>query len=159
MWRSLLLLATLLLPLPATAQTQAFGERTQETIPVGNNRFLIFVGAPDGEQTGYTVDLIQVQDGMPFYVPLFIEDFDPVKQAAKLSYGVAFFAKSYLYDRATNTMNIRATGSQTGSLIEMRYRLDGDIFHLLQVTSTTPPSSVPQVLYKASAPAAAQPKK
>ena len=65
---------------------------------------------------------------------------------------MAFFAKSYLYDRATSMMTIRSIGGQTGSVIEMRYKLDGDIFHLHQVTSTTPPSSVPEVLFKLEAP-------
>lgn len=157
MLRKLLLLLALLAPLPAAAQAQPFGERTQETIPVGGNRFLIFVGAPDGEQVGYTVDLIQVQDGIPFYVPLFIEDFDPATRKPKLSYGVAFFAKSYLFDRATRTMSIRAQGAQTGSIIEMRYRLDDDIFHLLQVNSTTPPGKVPEVLFKAATAGTATP--
>lgn len=151
MWPKLLLAYLLLLAAPALAQTQPFGERTQETVPVGNGRFLIFVGAPDEKRTGYTVDLIQVSDGIPFYVPLFIEDFDAETGGVHLSYGVAFFAKSYTYDRATNHLTIKADSvTDSATHYEMRYRLDGDIFHLQQATAISGNSAVPKLLFKAT---------
>lgn len=143
------LLLTLSLARPVTAETTAFGERTQETVPVGGGKFLIFVGATDGSRIGYTVDMIQIQDGIPFYVPLFIEDYDADTNRAKLSYGVAFYANTYLYDRNTNIMEIKTIDAGSGKKYDLRYRLDGDIFHLLQVAASNG-KGVPKIIFKAT---------
>lgn len=132
--RLLAVIAALLLPAPAPAETTQIGERTQETIPVGDSRFLIFVGAPDGRQVGYTVDMIKIEEGIPFYVPLFMEEFDTETKTARLSYGVAFYAVSYHYDRAANLLNLKTVDDSTHTRYDYRYRLDNDIFHLQQVT-------------------------
>lgn len=124
----------LLTPSNSTAQERELGQRTQETIPVGDNRFLIYVGAQNEDVIGYTVDMIKIDNGIPFYVPLFIEDYDIATNSVDLSYGVAFFAHNYIFERDTKIMTIKTFG-KSKTLYALRYRLDDDIFHLLSVTA------------------------
>jgi hypothetical protein len=150
--------ALLLLASPALADATSYGERTQETIPVDATHFLIFVGAPDEKQTGYTVDMIQIENGIPFYVPLFMEEFDAETAKVTLGYGVAFLASSYHYDKATGQLDIRTLDPQKHQRIDLHYKLDTDIFHLQQATSQSDAActgnackTIPKVLYKTSA--------
>ncbi len=126
-------LAALLTLLASPALAQDAGERTQETVPVGEGRFLIFVGAPDGAQSGYTADMIKVEDGTPYYIPLFMEEYDPETNTAKLAYGVAFEATSYHYDKDKKSLAIRNINGPNRQ--DLTYALDNDILHLKTVTS------------------------
>jgi hypothetical protein len=119
---------------PALAEAMSYGERTQETIAAGNNRFLIFVGAPDGEQSGYTVDMIKIQDGMPFYIPLFMEEYDTDTHRINLGYGVAFQAAAYTYSKASGMLDFKTIEPEKGVRYDFRYKLIDDIFKLQQVT-------------------------
>jgi len=122
-------------PHSAWAEKQKYGERTQETIDVGEGRFLIFVGAPTDGQVGYTVDLLKIEDGAPFYIPLFMEEYDPETNKAQLGYGVAFEAVSYRYNKAKKTLDIRTLNPETKTRLDLHYTLDEDILHLKTVTS------------------------
>lgn len=124
------LLAVLLL---CASPAHAEGERTQETVPVGEGRFLIFVGAPTEAQMGYTVDLIKVEDGVPYYIPLFIEDYDAETNTAKLGYGVAFEAADYRFSKTEQTLDIQTLRPETKSKLLLHYTLDDDILHLQSV--------------------------
>ncbi|MBY0408352.1 MAG: hypothetical protein K2Q01_11735 [Rickettsiales bacterium] len=130
-----ILLLFLSFSLPAHAETQSYGERTQETVPVGDNKFLIFVGAPDASQSGYTADMIQIEEGIPFYVPLFMEEYDPESNTTQLGYGVAFQAISYDYNKMSKTLDIRTMDDERKKRYNLRYSLDTDILHLKKVTS------------------------
>lgn len=134
MMRALLLLFALIAT-PAVAETQSYGERTQETIPVGDNRFLIFVGAPDGTQVGYTVDMLKIDDGIPYYIPLFMEEFNHDTKKPELSYGVAFQAATYHYDKEKQILDFRTLEPETKTRTDYKYKLDTDILHLKLVTT------------------------
>lgn len=154
----LCLLALLCASGPASAEPASYGERTQETVPVGSNQFLIFVGAPDGAQSGYTVDMIQINEGIPFYVPLFMEEYDTDTHRIALGYGVAFQAVSYTFSKASGVLEFKTVEESKGALYDFRYRLAKDIFKLQQVTvqRNTPctgdacKTMLPKVLFKAA---------
>ncbi len=133
--RARLALLLALFAFPAYAEDPAASERTQETIPVGDSRFLIFVGAPDDGQIGYTVDLIKVDDGTPYYIPLFMEEYNHDTNTAQLSYGVAFEAVSYHYNKTEHTLDIRSIAPETKTRLDLHYTLDDDILHLQSVMS------------------------
>jgi hypothetical protein len=120
---------------PAYAKAPPLGERTQETIPVSKGKFLIVVGAPDESQNGYTIDMIQVEEGIPYYIPLFIEDYDPDTNTAKLGYGVAFYAKDYSFNKKASTLDINTLSPDTTTRYHLHYTLDDDILHLQTVTT------------------------
>src|SRR4051812_15720583 len=61
----------------------------QETVALGDNRFLIFSGtASDHGEYGYTIDLVKIEGGIPHFDPLFIEEYNPDTNRAKLEYGI-----------------------------------------------------------------------
>jgi hypothetical protein len=108
----------------------------QETVALGNNRFLIFSGtAGERGQYGYTVDLIKIDGGIPRFDPLFIEEYNPDLNRARLEYGVAFMCTSYHYDRPANLLNFTIDLEDTGERLLLKYRLDVDILRLVEVMS------------------------
>ena len=123
-----------LLTTPAFAAATDEG-RTQETVAVSEGRFLIFVGAPSEKQMGYTADLIKVENGIPTYLPLFIEEYDHDTNTTKLSYGVAFEAKSYHYNKAKHSLDINSLEPESEVQLNYHYTLDNDILHLQTVTT------------------------
>lgn len=129
----------------------------QETVALGNNRFLIYSGtAGELGQYGYTVDLVKIEGGIPRFDPLFIEEFNPETNQAKLEYGVAFLCSSYHFDKIANVMTYTVDIPQPRERLQLRYRLDTDIFRLEEVLSqkTAPcpkePCAplAPQTIYK-----------
>lgn len=115
-------------------------ELKQETVALGDNRFIIFSGTPDNNgQFGYTADLIKIEGGMPHYAPLFIEDYDVDSNTARLSYGVAFLCLSYHFDKPTNTFTYTGFDPDTNTRLQLTYKLDTDIFRLQEVESQKTP--------------------
>jgi hypothetical protein len=153
------LMLAMLCVLPANADPVARGERTQETTILGDNRFLIFVGSPDNGQTGYTVDLIKIDNGIPYYVPLFMEEYDVDTGAVNLSDGVAFMAEHYRFDRAAGTLEYTSIDRGRHAHIRYKYKLNVDILTLQEVVGQkdgpcADPScktNMPRLLYKAKA--------
>ena len=110
--------------------------KKQETIALGNNRFLIFSGSlNDDKQYGFTIDLVEIQNGTPRFDPLFMEDFDPETQKHTMSLGAAFFAQNYHYDKITNALNYTSVSSDNMSRLQYRYVLEGDTLTLNEVLS------------------------
>ena len=129
-----LILGILLGALPAVAEpTEPPKERHQETISVGDNRFLIFVGAPGESQDGYTVDLIKTENGVPHFDTLFIEDYDIDTRNVSISEGVAFQAISYHYDKATNMLDYTTIAPDIHVRYQYKYKFSGDRFLLQEV--------------------------
>lgn len=129
----------------------------QETVSLGNNRFLIYSGtAGERGQYGYSVDLVKIEGGIPRFDPLFIEEFNPDINQAKLEYGVAFLCSSYHFDKINNSMTYTVELEETHERLLLKYRLDVDIFKLEEVVSQktgpcpkepcTP--SAPKTIYK-----------
>jgi len=107
----------------------------QETVALGNNRFLIFSGtAGDKGQYGYTVDLVKIEGGIPHFDPLFIEEYNPETNKANLEYGVAFMCLGYRYDKADNSMTYTVE-DESKTRLQLKYKLDVDIFKLQEVDS------------------------
>jgi hypothetical protein len=108
----------------------------QETVALGDNRFLIFSGtAAGGGQYGYTVDLVKIEDGIPHFDPLFIEDYNEDTNKAQLDYGVAFMALSYHFNKSDNTMSFTTEDEENHTRMQLNYKLDVDIFKLQKVVS------------------------
>jgi hypothetical protein len=129
----------------------------QETVPLGNNRFLIYSGtAGERGQYGYSVDLVKIEGGIPRFDPLFIEEYNPDLNSAKLEYGVAFLCSSYHFDKTNNSMTYTVEMQETSERLLLKYKLDVDIFKLEEVMSQktgpcpkepcTP--SAPKTIYK-----------
>lgn len=128
----------------------------QETVALGSNRFLIFSGTSNGRgEYGYSVDLVKIDDGVPHFDPLFIEEYVRETNSANLSYGVAFMALSYRFDKADNTMTYTFSDEDTQTRYQLKYWLDVDIFKLREVISQTMcpkepcPPSLPKTVFKA----------
>jgi hypothetical protein len=106
----------------------------QETVALGDNRFLIFSGTAGQEKHyGYTVDLVKIEDGIPRFDPLFMEEYDLDRNAARLEYGVAFMALSYRFDRNDGTFDYTVVDAEDQSRYQYKYKLDVDIFKLQEV--------------------------
>ena len=159
---SLLILAALSLTFPAqAAETRKAMQQQdvvkQETIDLGNSRFLIFSGtANEHALYGYTVDLVKIENGIPHFDPLFIEDYNPETNQAVLGYGVAFMCLSYHFDKADNSMTYTVE-DENKTRLQLKYKLDVDIFKLEEVVSQTPCAkepcapTPPQTIFKAAA--------
>lgn len=137
--------------LPAYAAAPAKPERIQETIDLGKNRFIIFMGEPNDDLYAYTADLIVMKGGVPHFAPLFMEDYDSESNSVTLSEGLVFQAKSYHYDKANATLDITTEDAQKQSRVVYKYHLDNDIMKLQTVIwqKVGGPSAAPKVLYKA----------
>ena len=102
---------------------------------LGNNRFLIFSGtASERGQYGYTVDLVKIEDGIPHFDPLFIEEYNSETNQVKLEYGVAFMCLSYHFDKTDNSMTY-SFEDEAQNRLQLKYKLDVDIFKLDEVVS------------------------
>ncbi len=134
-------LSAALLALPAHAATarKQMSEQDilkQETVSLGNNRFLIYSGtAGEHGQYGYTVDLVKIEGGIPHFDPLFIEEYNPDINRSKLEYGVAFMCLSYHFDKADSSMTYTIEQEETHERLQLKYKLDVDIFKLQEVVS------------------------
>ena len=151
--------ATVAAPAPAATKSDP---NTQETITLGNNRFLIFSGTASDIPShgyGYTIDLVKIDNGIPHFDPLFIEDFDLETKAPRLQYGVAFMATQYTFNKADNSMTYVTFDPETNAHLKLTYKLDVDIFKLQEAVGELPqpcakdpcPPSAPQTLFKVSA--------
>lgn len=128
------LLSCASLPAFATETVKPDDVTRQETVSLGNNRFLIFSGtAAENKEYGYTVDLVKIEGGVPRFDPLFIEEYDAQRNAPNLSYGVAFFALNYHFDKASNTLDYTMIDRDDGTRWQFKYKLDVDIFKLQKV--------------------------
>jgi hypothetical protein len=108
----------------------------QETVALGDNRFIIFNGSPNADsEYGYTADLIKIENGTPHFDPLFIEEYDADNNASHLTYGVAFMCSSYRFDKATSTFTYTAVDPENKARLQLTYKLDVDIFKLQEVVS------------------------
>ena len=144
---SLLILSLFIaLPAQATETRKAMAQQDvikQETIDLGNSRFLIFSGtANEHALYGYTVDLVKIENGIPHFDPLFIEDYNPETNQAVLGYGVAFMCLSYHFNKADNSMTYTME-DENKTRLQLKYKLDVDIFKLEQVDSQTPCAKEP----------------
>ena len=137
--------------LPAYAAEPAKPERTQQTVELGNNRFLIFVGEPNDDLYAYTADLIVLKNGIPHFEPLFMEEYDAESNAVNLSEGLVFQAKNYHYDKADSTLDITTEDAQKQNRFEYKYHLDTDIMKLKDVIMQNigGQTSAPIILYRA----------
>lgn len=112
----------------------------QETIALGNNRFLIFSGtAGENKSYGYTVDLVKIENGIPRFEPLFMEEYDAGRNAARLEYGVAFFAQSYHYDKNAGTLDYTFIDPDDKTRTQYKFKLDVDILKLQEVVTQDKP--------------------
>ena len=144
--------------LPAQAAALTKVERKQETVELGNNRYIVFIGESNGTQFGYTADLIVTDKGVPHFEPIFTEEFDVDSRNINLSEGIAFQAESYHFDKITNMLDYTFTDSERHQRFQFKYHLDTDLFTLREVvmqkeeTCEKPPcaqTTTPQVIYKA----------
>jgi len=131
--------AFLALPALAEAPRKALNTQDvtkQETVVLGNSRFLIFSGTlGDHGQYGYTVDLVKIENAIPHFDPLFMEEYNADTNTAKLEYGVAFMALSYHFDKADGTLTYTSLDPETNTRLQFKYTLDVDIFKLDEVVS------------------------
>ena len=148
--RKFLLAALFLLaPLQAIAAEHPKSERKQETIELGNNRFLIFVGEPNNSQFAYTADLVVTQNGVPHFEPLFTEEYDPDTNSVNLSEGIAFQAETYHFDKNTYTLDFTMMDTNKHVRYQYKYLLAVDMFTLQQVVMQKGEGSLPKTLYRA----------
>jgi|GEM_PF-4808340 len=106
----------------------------QETIALGNNRFLIFSGtAGEHKQYGYMVDLVKIENGTPRFDPLFMEEYVHELNASRLAYGVAFMAQNYRFDKSDNTLDFTVIDPEDHARYQYKYKLDLDILKLQEV--------------------------
>ncbi len=136
----------------------------QETIALGANRFLIISGsAASNNAYGYTIDLIKLDNGIPHFDPLFMEEYAPETNTAHLEYGIAFMATSYNFDKAYETLTLTTDDFDTHTRYQLHYKLDVDIFKLLDVVSqaicdkTPCTPTTPKTVYTAQITPAAKP--
>jgi len=142
---ALLILTTL----PACA---AEPERKQETVALGENRFLIFVAEPGGEQFITTIDLIAIEDGIPHFEPIFTQGYDVEEDEINTSEGVAFQAASYHFDTATRILDYTVIDSEKQVRYRYTFHFEDDRFLLNEVTmqkDSSEETTIPKVLYKA----------
>jgi hypothetical protein len=153
--RNALLVALTLLAAPAYAQTapvqhdQVVQEQKQETVALGDNRFLIFSGSPGPIQYIYSVDIVKIDGGIPHFEPIFMEDYDIDTNSYRLSEGAAFPATSYHFDKATGSLSYTAKDTQSEAQFQYSYHLDTDIFKLQGVLVQETPATAPKSLFKA----------
>lgn len=139
------------------------GQRQQETVALGGNRFFIFSGMPNEHYiTGYTIDLIKVDNGVPHFDTLLAEDFDVATNMFSRSEGMAFFATSYHYDKASGQLDYTTYPHGSDTVYMYKYHFAGNTFKLDEVVSQKPcpktpcKDNEPKVIYKADQHAKAQ---
>lgn len=149
MRKFLLAVVWLLVAFPAYA---AQPERTQETVDLGNNRFLIFVGEPNETRYAYTADLVVLQNNIPHFEPLFAEEYDADNNTANLSEGLAFLAQNYHFDKNTSMLIYTYDDAKKHLRYVFKYLLVVDIFKLQEVVAQSVmnnnATSIPKVLFK-----------
>lgn len=160
-----LLLATLLafIALPAAADMASkkaamLKDWKQETVALGNNRFLIFSGTPGAYEYVYGIELFQIDGGIPHIEPLFMQEFNPDTREMDLSEaGVAISAGSYHFDKADNMLSYTSRNAEGSMRYRYKYKLIGDTFNLEEVimqehcADASCKSSPPEVIFKADA--------
>ena len=149
--RNMLLALFVLIALPALAQTTAKPERKQETIELGNNRFLIFVGEPGATGFAYTADMVVTNNGVPHFEPLFMEEYDADTNQAHLSEGVAFQAGSYHFDKNAGMLEYTAFDAEKNARYQCKYHFAVDMFTLQEVAMQKDDglAGIPKIIYKA----------
>ncbi len=138
MFQAFTLIAALTLALPASADAEAQKEAIlkdfkQETVALGNNRFLIIDGGPATYEYVYGFDMIRLENGVPKREPLFMQAFDAETRTSGLSEGVAISALNYNFDKNDSTLTYTSRSADNTMRYRYRYTLDGDMFLLEEV--------------------------
>jgi len=105
----------------------------QETIALGNNRFLLFSGSKSPFQYAYSIDLLRIEGGVPKLEPLFMEEYDIDSKKFTLSEGVGFPALSYHFDPASGRLDYNSRDVDATMRSAYKYKLVGDTFKLLEI--------------------------
>jgi hypothetical protein len=150
--RVLLAILALCVATPVFAQTAPRAERRQETVELGNNRFLIFSGEPNGEQHAYTADLIVIQNNIPRMEPLFAEEYVFATNSANITEGIAFIASDFNFDKSTQTLTFNTHDADRHARFTYKYTLAVDMLTLREVwgQKDNEPNAKPEIIYKAS---------
>ena len=120
-----------------------------DTVPMGNNEFMMFNGTFAAYQYVYSIELIKIEGGTPHYEPLFMEEYDPKEKTVGLSDGTAFPAVSYHFDKASGVLDYTAKLEPEGAPLEYKYELKGDTFMLQEVLAPGENGGQPTVIFKA----------
>ena len=129
----------------------------QETIALGNNRFLLFSGTKSPFQYAYSIDLIKTEGGVPKMEPLFMEEYDIDSKKFTLSEGVGFAAQYYHFDVASGRLDYTARDIDEKTRFAYKYRLAGDTLKLLEIatqdtgdcTDASCKNAPPEIIFKA----------
>ena len=149
--RNLLAILMLLITANAYAADYPKVERKQETVELGNSRFLIIAGEKNYTQFAYTADLVVLEKGVPHFDPLFTEEYDVDTNTVHLSEGIAFQAESYHFDKGAKTFRYAVVDADKQARFQYKYRLDGDILKLSEVLMqniTDGQPGTPKTIYK-----------